>query len=366
MRLLTRYLLRQNIFLMFTVLIVGMGIYLLTDLFDRLDDFLEAGVSTSVVLLYFFAKLPLIISQILPAVFLLATILQLCIMARSRELVALQAGGISFLRIARVIILYGLVWAVAQLAFSQFLGVKGENIASRIWSEQVRKRAQQKQIISNVWFTEGLYVVHMQSVQPAQRRGNGITIYELSPDEVGVRRVMRANSADARKGEWTLHAVSVLDPEAMTSFSERERVVPLAQDVGAFSVIDPKADLQHLPLWQLWSAMRQLRESGSNVEALATAFQMKLAYAGSVVVMGLLSLMLITWKDSLAACLTLGLMLTFFYYALFTVGGSLGERGLLPPVLAAWGTDIIFGGIALARILWVTRQRGGSQAMQTA
>ena len=97
MSLMSRYLLRQNLFLMFMVLGVGIGLYLLSDLFDRLDDFLEAGVSAKVAITYFVVKTPLIISQILPAVFLIACILQLCIMARSRELVALQAGGISFL-----------------------------------------------------------------------------------------------------------------------------------------------------------------------------------------------------------------------------------------------------------------------------
>ena len=45
------------------------------------------------VLTYFVVKMPLVISQILPVIFLLSTVIQLCIMARSRELTALQAGA---------------------------------------------------------------------------------------------------------------------------------------------------------------------------------------------------------------------------------------------------------------------------------
>lgn len=358
MSLMTRYLLRQNMFLMFMVLGVGIGLYLLSDLFDRLDDFLEAGVSAKVVVTYFVAKTPLIISQILPAVFLIGCILQLCIMARSRELVALQAGGISFLRLARFFILCGVVWAVAQLSFSQFLGVQGEEFASRVWKEQVRKKSIRDVELRQVWFTEGAYVVQLGSVVPSKRVGTNITVYELGEDNREIRQVLRAERFTAISGSWMLENVRILDPGMLTTGRTDNYSLPLKQDVAAFQVVDPRADLQKLPLWKLWTAIQQLQATGSNVEALRTALHMKLAYACSVIVMGLVGLMLATWKDNLYICIGTGLLLTFVYYAMFTLGGTLGEKGIVSPVLAAWGADFLFGGLALGRILWFTRSRG--------
>ncbi len=40
MSLLTRYLVRNNLFLLFVILLIGTGLYVLTDLFERLDYFL--------------------------------------------------------------------------------------------------------------------------------------------------------------------------------------------------------------------------------------------------------------------------------------------------------------------------------------
>ncbi len=358
MSLLTRYLLRQNLFLMFTVLAVGIGLYLLSDLFDRLDDFLEAGLGLKVVLTYFLVKTPLIISQILPAVFLLACILQLCLMARSRELIALQAGGISFARLARFFITYGLIWAVAQLAFSQFLGVRGEDMASRIWREQVRKKSTEDAVLRSVWFTEEQYIVHLGTVQPGHGQGTDATVYELDDQGLSILQVLQADRFTAQKGQWLFESVRILDPGMFTTGRTEYVSLPLQQDVAAFKVIDPRMDLQKLPVWSLWGAIRQLRASGSNVEALWTALHMKIAYAASVVVMGLIGLMLATWKDNLYICLGVGLLLTFGYYALFTVGGSLGEKGMVFPFVAAWGADVLFSGLALGRILWFTRRRG--------
>ncbi|MFV0349421.1 MAG: LptF/LptG family permease [Halodesulfovibrio sp.] len=361
MSLMSRYLLRQNLFLMLMVLGVGIGLYLLSDLFDRLDDFLEAGVSAKVAITYFVVKTPLIISQILPAVFLIACILQLCIMARSRELVALQAGGISFLRLARFFFVCGVVWAIAQLAFSQFLGVQGEELAARIWKEDVRKKSIQDTELSRVWFTESEYIIQLGSVVPAKRKGLNITAYELSKDGKEIRQVLKARSFTARPGDWTLQNVRILDPGMLTTGRAETYSLPLKQDVAAFQVVDPRADLQKLPLWKLWTATRQLQATGSNVEALRPALHMKLAYACSVMVMGLISLMLVTWNDNLYICIGTGLLLTFMYYAFFTVGGTLGEKGIVSPIIGAWGADILFGGLALARILWSTRSRGKLQ-----
>ena len=95
MSLLFRYLTKNNAMILLPTLAVGIGLYVLTDLFERLDNFIEAGLSVGMVLTYFVVKMPLVISQILPVIFLLSTVIQLCIMARSRELTALQAGGIS-------------------------------------------------------------------------------------------------------------------------------------------------------------------------------------------------------------------------------------------------------------------------------
>ena len=70
MSLLFRYLTRTNAFILLPSLGVGIGLYVLTYLFERLDNFIEAGLSAGMVLTYFVVKTPLVISQILPVIFL--------------------------------------------------------------------------------------------------------------------------------------------------------------------------------------------------------------------------------------------------------------------------------------------------------
>lgn len=117
MNLLTRYILRQNLFLLLLVCGIGLGIYVFIDLFDRLDNFLEAGVGLSSVGAYFLYRTPFILAQIFPAVFLIALMVQMGLMLRSRELLALEACSVSPGAVAKSVIWYALALCVAQLFF---------------------------------------------------------------------------------------------------------------------------------------------------------------------------------------------------------------------------------------------------------
>ncbi|MGE4505842.1 MAG: LptF/LptG family permease, partial [Desulfovibrionaceae bacterium] len=168
MGVLGRYLLRRNLFLLLLCLGVGTAIYLMADMFDRIDDFLEAGLGAKTIAWYFLAKTPLIISQILPAVFLMALVVQLGLMARSRELLALRAGGMPLGRVIRFFVFYAIFWSVAQLGFSQFVGAWGEWEANRIWKEALRNKQHDEMVMRDVWFRNGDYNVSAGEITPGR------------------------------------------------------------------------------------------------------------------------------------------------------------------------------------------------------
>lgn len=357
MSLLARYLFRNNLQLLLPTLAIGTGLYILSDLFDRIDDLMDSGVGLQVALWYFIAKLPLIISQILPAVFLLSTLVQLCMMSRARELVALQAGGISFAAILRILMVCGLVWGGVQLGFSQVLGVAGERESSRIWQELVRKRASDTVVLQRVWFTDGAWVVSLESVAPARGTGTGLSAYHLADDGQHMDQVIRAESFTATPGDWTLHNASIFDPTGYVVDKLPEKKLALQQDVATFQIVAPATDPSRLPLWLLGDAIEKLRQAGSNVEALRTAWHMKLSYAASMAVMALVAVALVTWRDNVYLSAGVALVFTFLFYSMFTVGGTVGQMGILPPPVAAWSANILVAVVALWRIILVIAPR---------
>lgn len=174
---LSRYILRHNLNFLLMMCAIGLGIYVFIDLFDRLDDFLEAGVYAPRIAQYYLYRSPFILAQIFPAVFLLSLTTQLGIMLRSRELLALQACAISLGTVAKTVLSYAVVLCVVHFIFSQVLGVSGHKAAERIWNENVRNRHLASRVLSDVWFREDMIMVHLHKVTPATSSGQAISIY---------------------------------------------------------------------------------------------------------------------------------------------------------------------------------------------
>lgn len=369
MTILNRYLLRQNLFLLFAILLVGTGLYVLTDMFERLDSFIDAETGPTMFFLFFLYKIPTIISLILPAVYLIALVVQLNLLERSRELIALSAGGVSPAAFIRFILIYGMAWALLQLAFAQFIGAEGEKAASRIWQEDVRGNALKEAFIEGIWFTENDHIVHIGKVFPLQKRGTDLSVYTLSPDKTGITEIVRAKSFTIlSSGAWTITDGKRLIPGDYSSTPLATATIPLTQDLEAFQVGSKSSAIRPnlLSLTELRTTISRLEQAGSNVERLLTAWHGKLAYACSVFIMGLLAYIVSRQTSNIYLAVILSLLIVFFYYTANTLCSTLGEKGILTPMVGAWSANVFFAFAGLAwifrdnilRALHLRRQRG--------
>ncbi|MDD6088841.1 MAG: LptF/LptG family permease [Desulfovibrionaceae bacterium] len=339
MSLLSRYLIRNNFAILIPTLLIGIGLYLLTDLFERLDNFIEADLPLATVLMYFAVKLPLVVSQILPVIFLLSTVIQLCLMTRNRELIALRSGGISFSVIARALLLCGAFWSISQFCFSEYLGVAGERESARIWQEEVRKRNLAAAVLRNLWFTDGSWIASLDTLNP-DCSGTGFAAFHIAETGADIDTVIHADSFMAQPGSWTLYAVSQYEPQSFTREHKKTLVLPLQYDPENFRIMRNNTKPQHLPFMQLGQIINRLKGSGSNVEHLRTTWHAKIAYAASLMVMALLAIAIVSRTENIYFAVTAALIATFLYYALHTTGLTLGQKGVISPIWAAWAANI--------------------------
>ncbi len=356
--LLTRYLIRQNLFLIFVILLISTGIYLLTDFFDRLDNFWEAGLGIGIVVQYFAAKIPMMISQLLPAVFLLSLVIQFNLLDRSREMMALQAGGIPVAFFVRFILLYGLVWAGGQFLFSQVLGVICDQVAHGIWQNQVQGHDEAIQIKGR-WFTDKdeetgkNRIFHIGSAVPSQKRGEGLTVYVLAPSGVSLDEILEARTFTIEEERWILHDASRLRPDKYTKEHLPVLVVNVKQDLKAFLMYERSSiKPSQLPLWELSATIADLQKAGINVEALRTAWHGKLAYATSLMVMGVLALIVSQVTPNIYKAVGLSLLITFLFHSVNTLCLTMGEKQILIPIIAAWFADACFLTLSVLWLAW--------------
>ena len=115
-----------------------LAIYLLVDIFERLDNFIEAKKPLSLALKYFILKIPAIAEQLMPVCILLGGVITLGLLNHHYELIALKAGGINILRITAPLIGGGLLFTLLIMAGGQWLLPITNATVNRIWYEEVR------------------------------------------------------------------------------------------------------------------------------------------------------------------------------------------------------------------------------------
>lgn len=351
-RLLTRYLFQRFVFLLFTALLASVGIYLLIDVFDRLDNFLHKGAPASLVVLYFVYKLPIIVSQILPAVFLLTLVILLTILVREREIIALEAGGISFSRLGFYFVFLGLLSCAGQLFFSQWFGVAGEQRSAAIWDSLGSKP---KKYLEQVWFCRQDKIVFLDKLFLEDKTAQGVTVFFLAQGFEGLKRIVQAKQARFTGKTWLLSEVQIILPDRFILQNKDRLVLDLDQDILSIVALKTKHSPERMSIWQVGRLLNELGNSGVNLVPLKTAWHMKLAYAFSCVVLSLLALLIARQSENMFLNLVLGMVATFVFYVFFVLGSSLAQKGVLPPWLGAWLSNIIFGLAGLAgqsKLLW--------------
>jgi lipopolysaccharide export LptBFGC system permease protein LptF len=116
-----------------------------------------------------------------------------------------------------------------------------------------------------------------------------------------------------------------------------------------------RVDASEMTYTELREYVRRLGASGFNVAEQAVNLQHKLAFPAVTIVMTLLAIPfgVTTGKKGALYGIGLAAVLAGSYFLLLTIFMAIGAAGVLPPALAAWGPNILFGSGALFLMLTV-------------
>ncbi len=138
MRILDRYLLRNFIEPFLMCFFGFIAIWLIFDLSDNGQDFIEAHASLKQVTKFYLTQLPQIILISLPVGLLLALLFSLSRMSRSNEIISMLTAGRSVVRILTPLFIVGIILSVVLLALNYELAPHAEGV-KKVALEQITK-----------------------------------------------------------------------------------------------------------------------------------------------------------------------------------------------------------------------------------
>ena len=359
MKLLDRYVLREFLGYVLLGLSGFIVIFIVVDIFEKIATFLDNRAPIDVVARFYLYRAPEVVVQVLPVALLLATFLALGQLNKFGELTAMRAAGVSLLRILRPVVGVALVAVLVSLALGEYVVPNANRERDRLYDEQIRNipRNTVTERADVTYLGQGGRIFYIRLYLIPQERMHEVSMQEF---EQGVltRRV------DAAEAQWTGEHW-VFNAGYVRTFEDGHEKAESFVRLPAPEISEVPSDFAketrkpgEMNYFELRRYVERLRASGARVANYLVDLHVKLSFPLVNLIVVLIGASLATRLRMQSAALGFGLSIaiSFVYYAFMRAGQALGHNGALPPYVAAWLGDIVFGVIALVMIVQAQRR----------
>ncbi len=251
-------------------LLVLLTLFNLFTFADELRDLGKGQYGLKQIFYYITLTSPTVLYELVPASALIGSLFVLGSMGNNRELVAMQASGLSVLGIVKAIMAAGLVLVVASMLVGEYIAPLGERLGQKI-----RLSALEEHIILNskygLWLREGSHYINVREVANDGKLAD-ISIYQLD----GQHRLVRAIHADTANflgnKTWKLENIkqSTISTEQIQVSQQQEQIwkSSIAPSLLKIVVVDPK----DLSLYDLAKYIEFLEGNHQKSHAYKVAF----------------------------------------------------------------------------------------------
>jgi LPS export ABC transporter permease LptG/LPS export ABC transporter permease LptF len=355
---------------------IGLGLLLFTFilLLDQISQLMKIlvsrGADLATVVRAFVYLLPSIFSVTIPMAFLLGVLLAFGRLASDSEIVALRASGVSPARLLRPVLALSVLASLVTL-YVVAVALPAANQAYRelVFSLIISKA--RTGVVPRV-FNDDLIpgmVLYVSDMPAETGEWRDVFLYdERSPQKPSVILARRGRldidraqkTVTIKLQQGVVHVFQALDPGAYDRLEFVNRDFPLPFDHFFPSIPLAKGD-REMTLAELKAAVADLRAKGGGRKETGrfeVEYHKKFAIAGACMIFGLLGLGLSlgSKKEARSAAFGLSIAVIFVYYVIIRLGEQAGDTGLMPPLLAMWGANLVLGLVALVLLVLNHRQ----------
>jgi LPS export ABC transporter permease LptG len=343
--LIDRYLIRAFFATFWTVLIGLVGIFTIADFVEKIDNFVDAGAGLKIILLYYGYSIPYFIDTALPMSMLLATVFSVGTLNKNYEIAAMRASGISMLRIARPLLIMGLLFTIFQFVFQNLVVMPFNHRHKEITRNILRPSRSPKTMREVVRQDLNGNIVVIKSYDVPQNRGTDVSI--LAYQDSGI-----TERWDYTWIQWVDSLASwQSSPGLRRQFDAHGKL--LFSHVGKrdemFLTLTPQ-DIRkeqirpdEMNIFQLNEFIHKKILLGLNPHRWQVDFHFKLAFVftGFIVIFLGISFALQGTRENLALGVGKSVVALFVYYILLIGGQKIAYNSSLHPALPVWFGDVV-------------------------
>jgi len=344
------YVLRD--FTLYLAMIVAAFLMLLLvfTLFELLSDILRNQVSPLTVGEYLLNVVPYFLYNTTPLSMLLAVLVTFGLLQRSNEIIAIKATGISLYRVI-VPVLIAATLVAGVLFLSDQLYLPYTNKRQDALRNQIKgKPAQTYLRPDRKWiFGQHSDIYYYQFFDPDRDVFGGVSVFQFDPHTFQITHRITADRAhwSNSMGRWVYEQgwERSLSGAAIENYRKFDvATYPELAEAPAYFKKEIKQSSE-MSYDELRRYIYDLEQSGFDVVRLRVQLQKKIAYPLITLVMAVLAVpfALSAGKRSALTGVATAIGIGVVYWTISGLFEAMGNLSQLPPAVAAWSPDLVFG-----------------------
>lgn len=348
MNIIDRYYLRQ--FLVTALFALGaiIVIFIVIDMMENLDDFLDRNAGIEIVARYYLYFIPEIIKLMIPVAMLLSALFTTGRMSAFNELTALKSSGVSLYRLMTPLLILSLLVSAGAIYFNGWIvpeaNKKKFNLERQFLLKHFEYVAKDNIFIQDSQ-TRILSIGYFDDVRNLATR---VSIQDFSDTNLTVL-VARYDASQMRwdsvTGDWTLmngtHRRFNQTGERLEYFSE------LNMGKLHFNPLDIRKKQEkpdEMSYRDLGIFIENQQRAGQNVSRWLVDYYSKVSFpfASVIVVLFGVPFSSIKRRSGLGVEFGIAVAISFVYMIFMKVSQAFGYNGYLDPLLTAWLANILF------------------------
>lgn len=354
--LLDDYVMREYAANFATILAGFLALSIIFTFFELLGDIFRNRIPLLTVGDYLLNLIPFMLYNVTPLCALVAVLVTFGALSRSSEITAMKATGVSLYRIITPVLVVTLLISAGLFSFDELYLPAANRRQEALLSTIKNKPAQTFLRPDRKWISgqtsaagEPSRIFYYQFFDADKNVFANLSVFEFDPNTFALQRRIFAASArwDSRVNRWVFddgwqrafsgETVSSYQPFTVATFPEiREQPSYFKKE---------NIPSQEMSYGELSRYIADLKQSGFDTKRLSVQLNRKVAYPLITLVMAILAIpfALSMGKRGSLAGIAVAIVLAIAYLGIDGLFTAMGNVNTLPPLLAAWSPDLLFG-----------------------
>lgn len=325
--------------------VFGLLVMIVTDLFGRLDTYMNNKVSILQILYLTLLFVPKSIWFTMPFVIMFGVIMGISTLYQSNELIAIFTSGISYFRFTLPILIFGIILAVSMIFFDSAVVVHSLRLRDNLFNKITNSESSDHDNITIKGEKDG-YFWHANSFDQKNNTLSEVIVFEINKNFQTIY-LIKADTASYTRSGWIMNNGYIRKWDQNGQLIEETKfyreLFDFTEQPGDF--INTGYDIEAMSIKEAKKRIRHMKKLNIEHRKELTDYYKKFSFPLVLIIFSIFAIGVSTISKVyiLLIALALSILMAIAYYiGQFLIFDNLASTGILNPLLGAWLMFIIF------------------------